>query len=65
MRTKCRYCKRSLWGIPTNHLLCIRNESELNEWRIERLYRKLEKLEEKRKQLLNDEWLEYYFRSTG
>jgi len=45
-------------------LLCIRNETELNEYKIECLYRKLERLEEKRKQLLNDEWEEYYFRNT-
>lgn len=64
MRKKCRYCKKCLFGIPTNHLLCIRNETELNEWKIERLYMKLLKLEEKRKQLLNDEWDEYIFRQT-
>jgi hypothetical protein len=63
MKTKCSYCKKSLFGIPINHVLCIRNETELNEWRIERLYMRLEKLEQKRRKLLNEEWEEYCYRN--
>ena len=64
MRTKCRYCKKSLWGIPTNHMLCIMNETELNEYRIDKLYRRLYSLEKKRDDLLNDEWEAYYFQKN-
>jgi hypothetical protein len=65
MKTKCNYCKKSLFGIPTNHLICIKQETELNEWRIEKLYRRLYNLEKKREMLLNDEWKTYQYQHSG
>ena len=59
MKTKCIYCKKSLWGIPINHTICVRNETELNEYRIEQLYYRISLLEKKRDTLLNDEWEMY------
>ena len=64
MKKNCKYCKKPLWSVPTNHLLCIKNETELNEYRIEKLYRRLYSLEKKREILLNDEWETYYFQNT-
>jgi hypothetical protein len=61
MGKNCKYCKKSLWGIPTNHLLCIKQETELNEWRIDKLYRRIYNLEKKRQILLNDEWKTYEY----
>lgn len=65
MRKNCRYCKKSLWNIPTNHLICIRQETELNEYRINKLYEKLIKLEKKREILLNDEWDTYEYQRNN
>lgn len=65
MRKTCKYCKKSLFGIPTNHLICINNETELNEWRIDKLYRRICNLEKKREMLLNDEWKTYQYQHSG
>ena len=64
MKKNCKYCKKSLWGIPTNHIICIKNETELNEYRIDKLHERLNKLMKKREILLNDEWETYYFQNT-
>lgn len=64
MKTKCDYCKGRTFDIPTNHFLCIRQATELNEYKIDKLYFQLEKLEKKRQKLLNDEWKEYSFRHS-
>ena len=53
------------WNIPTNHLICIRQETELNEYRINKLYEKLIKLEKKREILLNDEWDTYEYQRNN
>jgi hypothetical protein len=65
MGKNCKYCKKSLFGIPTNHFICIKNETELNEWRIEKLYRRIYNLEKKREILLNDEWKNVLYQNTG